>query len=357
MIERNVLPMVYIPSRGPIEGLLQEFKIPYEIHHYASLRTPPKGWVKDKISASVRLFVNFALSFYLGIRHYRDFDLIYSNSSLVFFGVFLKGIMNKPLVWHLREFGENDYNLIFCLGRKVSGWLYSKAHFVISISNVMTEYYKNNIYDCKNIRTIYNGIDDTSIRCKLTKENKPLKICIVGGISVEKNQIQVIKAIELLSNDTHLPKFRLDIIGGGKNLYVQELQDDIRRNGVDNIVQFIGRKDIKWLYQNLADYDIGIISSKQEAFGRVTVEYMLSGVPVIASYAGANVELLEDNTTGVFFKLGDIHDLASKIATLLEKTELRQTLALNAYKKAKKAFTVRVNATNVYKIFEESVNV
>lgn len=352
----DVHPNVYIPKKGPVENLLKEFEIPYEIHHFASLRAPQKKCIKDKMSAVVRLLVNVYLSLYLGLRNYNKYDIIYSNSSLVFFGIFLKIVMNKPLVWHLREFGEEDYNLKFCLGRKVSGWLYGKANAVISISDIMTDYYKKNVYDCRNVKTIYNGIDDKSIRCELTKDNNPLKICIVGGISANKNQIQVIEAVKLLRSRENVPKFNLDIIGGGDIQYINELKKIIKQSNLDNLIQFKGHKDINWLYNNLAYYDIGIIPSKKEAFGRVTVEYMLSGVTVVASKAGANVELIDNGTTGILFRLDDVHNLADSISILLRDKDLRNKLSRSAYEMAKSYFTVQVNAKNVYKIFEEVIN-
>ena len=58
--------------------------------------------------------------------------------------------------------------------------------------------------------------------------------------------------------------------------------------------------------------------SKNEAFGRVTVEYMLQNLAVIASDAGANSEIIENGVSGLLYRLGDVDDLARKMIMYLE---------------------------------------
>ena len=52
---------------------------------------------------------------------------------------------------------------------------------------------------------------------------------------------------------------------------------------------------------------------KQEGFGRVTVEYMLSGLCPIVSNTGANLEIVDDKISGIVYEKGNIQDLKEKI--------------------------------------------
>ena len=136
-------------------------------------------------------------------------------------------------------------------------------------------------------------------------------MCIVGGLSNSKNQIELIEAIHLLKRKDLL---QVDIIGSGENDYISYLRLKIREYQLDNIISFTGH--ISNIGSILTNYDIGIITSKKEAFGRVTIEYMLAGVAVVASRSGANIELIEDKKTGLLYDLGSIEDLASQIELL-----------------------------------------
>jgi glycosyltransferase involved in cell wall biosynthesis len=70
--------------------------------------------------------------------------------------------------------------------------------------------------------------------------------------------------------------------------------------------------------------------SRSEGFGRVTIEGMLAGKPVIAARGGASPELVQDGSTGLLYAVGDPRDLALKIRGLCENREYAETLGRNA---------------------------
>lgn len=59
-----------------------------------------------------------------------------------------------------------------------------------------------------------------------------------------------------------------------------------------NQIEFLGhRSDVNQLLQ---DAHIAVMASRCEAFGWVTVEYMMSGLAVIVSNTGANPEIVSE---------------------------------------------------------------
>ena len=56
--------------------------------------------------------------------------------------------------------------------------------------------------------------------------------------------------------------------------------------------------------------------SRSEAFGRVTVEYLRRGRPVIGTRSGGTPELVEDGVTGFLYEPGDCTALAHRIELL-----------------------------------------
>ena len=80
----------------------------------------------------------------------------------------------------------------------------------------------------------------------------------------------------------------------------------------------------------LHEYDCGVMCSRSEGFGRVTAEYMMAGLPVIASDTGANPELVNEGQTGLFYRWGDTSDLAKKIEMLADDALLCERMGLQA---------------------------
>ena len=64
--------------------------------------------------------------------------------------------------------------------------------------------------------------------------------------------------------------------------------------------------------------DIVLVCSKSEAFGRVTIEGMFSGRPVIGARSAATAELIKDGVNGLLYDPGNPGDLADKIKRLQE---------------------------------------
>ena len=100
-------------------------------------------------------------------------------------------------------------------------------------------------------------------------------------------------------------------------------------------------------YPHIKEYDCGVMCSKSEGFGRVTAEYMMAGLPVIASDTGANPEIITDNVTGLLYRFGDDADLAEKITYLVNNVYKIEKLGKNAHMAAINKYTAEINAVNV----------
>jgi glycosyltransferase involved in cell wall biosynthesis len=95
----------------------------------------------------------------------------------------------------------------------------------------------------------------------------------------------------------------------------------------DEFTRFVGWQSQEELPVHIASCDILVIPTlAQEALGRTAVEAMAAGKPVIASRVGGLPSTVADGATGLLCEPGDTADLASKIAVLLDDTELRKRL-------------------------------
>ena len=185
MDHHGVKPLVYLPVAGPITELLDKFSIPYEIHRYVSWRTQDQG-ARNIIQAIAMLIFNTFLAIKLSHR-VKKYDIIYSNSSKVVFGAFLKFYTKRPLIWHLREFGTIDYPMVFLLPKKCVARIFKYANVCIAISKEVENVYRTLFSPHANYKLIYNGIELSDYSYKShSKDKKMIKICMVGGFEISK---------------------------------------------------------------------------------------------------------------------------------------------------------------------------
>ncbi|GFE68190.1 glycosyltransferase [Chroococcus sp. FPU101] len=79
-----------------------------------------------------------------------------------------------------------------------------------------------------------------------------------------------------------------------------------------------------------------------EPFGRVIVEAMLCGRPVIAAGEGGVRELIENEKTGWLFASGNAQQLAEKIIAIKDQSEPVQRIAKQAQFQASQRFDLKV---------------
>ena len=137
-----------------------------------------------------------------------------------------------------------------------------------------------------------------------------------------------------------------------KGSYKNYLVNLVKEKKLTNNIIFKGYlKDINGL---LSKSVIGLVCSKNEAFGRVTVEYMMAKLPVISANSGASIELL--NGCGSLYELGNPKDLADKIEFLIKNPSERIKLGEKGYRRAIKNFRIEKTAEHIFKLYKEVIS-
>lgn len=281
-------------------------------------------------------------------------DLIHSNSSREDLGALIAGKHNIPLIWHIREFGDRDYKC-YSYRKNYIDFMNENASWFIAVSDVVKNHWVKKGIAPEKIERIYNGISQQSIVPKtdynVVQDRKSIRMVMMGNVSATKGQIWAIEAIKRLQ-DQHI-QVTLDIFGDGARSYEKKLRRKIREYGIEYLIKFRGYQ--KNVENYLPQYDIGLMCSRDEAFGRVTVEYMMAGLCVIASNTGANSELIEDGVSGLLYQYGDTSSLANAIKRCVEDAELRFRLSEQGRLRAGMEFTATKNAMQIYNVYEQCI--
>lgn len=345
----NIRPFVLIPQGNVnvtnIKEKLVKSSVPffeYPIIYFKTI-TPQsrKGYIKYIISL-------WKLS--KKLKPY-DFDLIHSNSSVIDIGGYLSLFMGIPHIWHLREYGDIDYNLFPVFGKWYERLTYKNAKAFIAISKSIKEYFKDRIQERK-IHVIYNGIpllDDIN----LSQHTDKTLHFFCAGIMVEgKNQMEILQAAKIME-DRGVKGYDITFVGI-QTPYVDIMKNYILEQGLADRCKILD--EIDGISSILKGMDVGIVPSKCEAFGRVTVEYMLQNLAVIANDQGANTEIIEDGKSGLIYKRGDEIALANCMLRLMKDRELLIDLSRNGRERAKKLFLSQYNTKAICELYSKVLN-
>lgn len=354
-------PYVLLPRVGQLSAALECENIDFICARYywwmgpriKLFSLPSVKWIAKKI---INYLSAWKLSFELKSL---DFDLVYTNTSTIGFGFDLAKFLRVPHVFHVREFGEEDYNIwyldpIKSINKKLSA---SCSHIIVISGALYDKYTK--VFGRHNINLVYNGIADefhaTKVRLDSSSTESLVNFVVVGYLSEGKNQLDVIKAAASLKKISN-KKFRIYFVGGGVESYVSSMHELVRQLDLSHEVSFVGELDKQGVNYLLAKSDVGIIPSKMEAFGRVTIEYMLASLPVIGSNSGANPEIIDDSVTGLLYSPGDIADLVDKMAQLLNSDSQRKKFGKAGRERALERFSVSANIDCIHQVITKAIS-
>lgn len=277
----------------------------------------------------------------------KEIQLIYSNTTAVLFGYYLSCFMNKPHVWHIREFGRLDQNCDFVLGDSQLYKALSKSKLNIAISNAILNYYKRKV--SSRIEVVYNDVDpsflDEANKCFV----KVITVLSCGSLIEGKGHADVIKAVILLKKKGY--DIRLVIAGKGE-LYEKKLTELIQLHDADSYVKLLGQ--VSDMHALRKQCQIGVTASKMEAFGRVTIENMLSGMLVIGANSGGTSELIRNGETGFIYESENYRDLAKVLEKAINNPESMQQIAQKGQEYAKE-FTKNSCANKILEYLNDIV--
>lgn len=146
-----------------------------------------------------------------------------------------------------------------------------------------------------------------SKRKELGLEKDDFVVIMIAELNENKNQIQLIKAMELLKDK--YPNIKAISVGEGHKF--EELQQEINNRGLKNNFKLLGfRTDVNELI-NISD--IGILLSYREGLPRNIMELMANGKKVIATNIRGCRDLLCNDNVGTLVKVGDFERTANTI--------------------------------------------
>lgn len=332
MLLRDHIVEVWLPRDGPLRRDLIGVGVPpgsirFGSNHWWMSR---RGWGLVGLVRLVQVLIDTA-SFIARLRRNRP-EVLVVNSSVAPAALIAGHVLGIPTVTIIRESLRTNPTLRSILPKTwIAAVIARCSRRVVVISEYVYRQFCEGLTSELDFGVIPSPVVITEhVRTDvLPRESRPeggpLHLLMLGTIGGDKGQLDAIEATAMaLSNGADV---RLDMYGRGSSDAVSEVGAAILSTGwTDEIGLHDAVKDVRPL---LARADVLIMASKNEAFGRVTVEALEAGLPVVGYDAGATSEILAQGggilvapTSTAMAEA--IESLASHADLLSQKTEEAQ---------------------------------
>ncbi len=327
-------------SAGPFQQRLIAAGIPVSVLAQQGIQVRKEGGLGQGLSSLGQLIPLIRQVSRLAGRY----DLIYANTpKALIVGAIASLLSRRWLVYHLHDiispahFSRVNRQLLITLANRFAAQVIansaaSQSAFIAAGGNPAL------------CTVVYNGFQPeayqvpaaeiSQIKSTLGLENQ-FVIGHFSRLSPWKGQHILIEAL------THCPEGVTALLVGdalfGEQSYVQQLRDQVEQSGLRSRVKFLGfRPDVPQL---MTVCDLVVHSSTApEPFGRVIVEAMLCGTPVIAAAAGGATELIDDGETGWLCLPDQPQRLAEMILHCYDSPQQQQQMAQKAQTYAREKF-------------------
>lgn len=350
LIEKGVAVETVIPDAGELGDKLSALGV--------TVHTIPCAWwvAYSQWSGFDYRLKRLARNLYFSRRLYRLLkrikpDLVVSNTLTIPAGAFAAKLAGIPHIWFVHEFGREGHGFHFDFGERRTFSLMNKLSARIMVNSRAVAQSLQAHISPEKLQVVYQAVEVPPSNPSHTEPSTFLRLICVGRLAAGKRQEDAIRALAILIGRGL--KLQLVLVGPDVLNYGSMLRDLAHELEVSQCVAFAGFAANP--SQHVAAADVALVCSQGEAFGRVTIEAMKAGKPVVGANSAGTAELISDGVNGFTFATGDAEDLARKIEILYHDPSLRKEMGRSGQAWAVENFSREKFGADLLRIFKEVV--
>ena len=211
----------------------------------------------------------------------------------------------------------------------------------------------------KKVVTIYSGVDLSEFRPDL--DGRPFRlefhlnetpvVALVARLGVGKGHETFLRAAQKVAHE--MPNVHFVIVGQAEDeedrrreLFLKRLVTELH---LDSQVTFTGyRKDMPSV---MAAIDLLVVATEAEPFGRVILEAMAAGKPVVGTGTGGTPELIEAGRTGLLVPPDHPSAMADAILHLLKNPEVSHHMGQSGTRRVQTEFSSEAHVQKVEALY------
>lgn len=351
-----VVPSIYNKSPGQRyrieqwENILKQQGVVIEYAPFESKKLNDTLYQPGKVFRKTQLVAAAVLRRFRSVSVSSKYDLVYifREASLIGPAFFEKMISRKnvPIVYDfddaifLPNVSEANARFDFLKVPEKTGEICRISSQIMVGNRFLAEYARR---FNQNVTIIPSTIDTNQYTPKQNYRAEATPIIVWSGSITTLPHLKTLgSALQKLAKSE---KFRLRVIGAA-----------------DLLLEGVEIENIRWNAETEADdlrqADIGIMPLPNDNWskgkcGMKALQYMGMGIPTICSAVGANNDIIQDGTNG--FLAADEAQWIEKLRTLLNSAELREKIGKAGRKTVEQKYSAKVQAPNVYEVFQKSL--
>lgn len=328
-------PLVVCPNPGPLQARLEALGVSVEVLQFPAWRSLHINTIGRTLGRLAEL-----------VRAYR-IALLHCNATwrIALCGGLVGRWCRVPVIWHVRV-GEPDGWKDRLLGRLATRIVVNSDAVARRFAGVAEH----------KVQRIHNGIDlrrfvpcspSSTLKASLRLPPQAAVVGSVGRFVPYKGYHHLLDAAAIVRQKR--PDVHWVLVGDGE--LREKLEGQCQRLGLATAVRFIGWQERVSEY--LALFDVFVLPSLGEHFGRVLLEAMAMERAVVATNAGGVPEIVLHNRTGILVPPAAPATIAAAVEGLLDDRALAAQLGRAARQRVAMEFSLARHVECVEALYAE----
>lgn len=327
-------PHVVVPGEGQFTDAARGLGVPVEVFPFQPLSARhPLHSMRDicrwlQVLSAVRP----------GLIHANGFELSRSFAPAA-------GLLHIPYVTHVR-FPVDEQGARWTLRNlpKPAAFIFNSHAMHAALSPILRPLAPSSSH-----HVVHNAVDVDAFTPTPWPESPTLRLGMIANFAPFKRHEDFLRiAASMLRERSDLEFWVVgdDTEGSGRRAALERLAGEL---GIAKHVRFLGhRPDIPAV---LSELHLLLVPSQFEPFGRVVIEAMAAGRPVVGSRDGGIPEIIQDGRTGFLRNVGDVEGFARAALALLRDRQLWQRMSHEARRDARDRFSLARHVRQIAEVY------
>lgn len=268
-------------------------------------------------------------------------DIVHTNTTIVTIGINLSKALQAKHVWHVREYLDLDHGIKVFRGQKRLRRLINDANARIVITKSVNQHW--------NLKNDFTFVFPNAVRHTneaIYNETKE-KYFLFASASLTENKGASFAIRSFAKSKLAAKGYRLTMLGHCSAEYKQFLNELIDSYAIQDSIEFLGFKsNVEEFYSNASGY---LMTSRCEAMGRVTIDAMFFGCPIIARNTGGTADIIHDGYNGLLFSTEE--ECASLMNRVVNDEVNISLMITNAQREAIEKYSVEKYRNEILKVY------
>ncbi len=301
-------------------------------------------------------------------------DIVHTNTALNRDGAIVAKKLGIPHIWHIREsIGKAGTQQFYESNRSLAHYIADHSKYIVPVSNYTAKIFYdndlakktivvNNAIDVEEYRSEYNRLSGIELRKLLRIEPGESLVAMVApfGSMVKRHDLFLNMAAELIKTKNNV---KIAIFGA-----VPKAGTWLWRNSYDYYLGLVKQMS----YLGLSDkilmpghypstsimnaINLLVHPCPQEGFGRIAIEAMAAGRPVVGPLEGGISEIVKDGETGYLVDMNNSNLAAEKIHSILADSSLYTKFSNAGLSKTNKLYSDKKLLQIMLEIYQNSTS-